>query len=132
MDIPNELLYGFNPPPLTHPSARRLKIKDPRCIQRYNELLDQACELAHLYYKMDTLHQAATDPMTEQQQKEYEELDSQICKLMEDAELKCRRLCVGNVAWSPTYKEIILVMEYWRMRISHILGLHNNVRQLVV
>ena len=26
-DIPNEYLLGFNPPPINHPNARRLKIK---------------------------------------------------------------------------------------------------------
>ena len=98
MDISNKLLYGFNPPPLSHPSARRLKMKDPRCIQRYNEKLHQDCEQALIYYKMDNLHQVATDPMTEQQQKEYEEIDGQLCKMMECAEPKCRRSCVGSVA----------------------------------
>ena len=34
-NITNECLYGFNPPPIYHQNARRLKTKDPRCVVRY-------------------------------------------------------------------------------------------------
>ena len=34
--------------------------------------------------------------------------------------------------WSPTYKRVNLVLEYWRMRKAHCLGLHRNIRQLIV
>ena len=33
VDIPTEFLLGFKPPPLTHPDARRLKMKDPRVVK---------------------------------------------------------------------------------------------------
>ena len=39
---------------------------------------------------------------------------------------------MGKVSWSPAYKKINLLLEYWRMRRSYILGLHHNVRQLIV
>ena len=105
IDIPNELIFGFNPPPLTHPNARRLKTKDPRCVKRYNEKLDEYCENEQIYYQMDNLHSMATDPLSATQQKEYERLDKQLCDMMTSAELKCRKICTGAIAWSPTYKK---------------------------
>ena len=39
---------------------------------------------------------------------------------------------MGTIPWSPSYKRINMEMEYWRMRKSHKLGLHRNVRQLLV
>ena len=32
IDIPEILLYGYNPPPLLNPNARRLKLEDPRVV----------------------------------------------------------------------------------------------------
>ena len=95
MDIPNKLIYGINPPPLTHPNARKLKMKDPRRVKRYNDRLHEECERAHMYHRMDTLHHNATDSLTKFQQQEYEQLDMELCKMMEIAKQKCRKLCVG-------------------------------------
>ena len=41
IDIPNEIIYGFNLSLINHPNARRLKMKDPRCVKRYNDELDE-------------------------------------------------------------------------------------------
>ena len=132
MDIPNKLIYGINPPPLTHPNARKLKMKDPRRVKRYNDRLHEECERAHMYHRMDTLHHNATDSLTKFQQQEYEQLDMELCKMIETVDQKCRKLCVGSVAWPPTYKRVNLVLEYWRMRKAYHLGLHKNIRQLIV
>ena len=51
---------------------------------------------------------------------------------MEKAELKCRKLKMGRVPWSPSYRKIQLEFDYWRMRSRYKLGLHRNVRQLQV
>ena len=69
MDIPNESLFVFNYPPLTHPNARRLKMKDPRRVNCYNNSLDKLYLEEQMYYYMDNLHQTATDPMIDMQQK---------------------------------------------------------------
>ena len=65
IDIPNELIYEFKPPPLTHPNARRLKMKDPRCVKRYNDKLDELCQKEQIYQRMNSLYESAEDPMTE-------------------------------------------------------------------
>ena len=49
LDIPNELMLGFNPPPLFHPEARRLKMEDPRVVQKCNEQLHKFCLNDNLY-----------------------------------------------------------------------------------
>ena len=58
----------------------------------------------------------SNDPLTAAQQVEYEEIDKQLCEMMEAAELQCRKLCTGVITWSPTYKMVMLELEYWRMR----------------
>ena len=51
---------------------------------------------------------------------------------MTNAEIKCRKLCTGSRHWSPTYKNINLELDYWRMRQRYLLDIHRNVRQLIV
>ena len=51
---------------------------------------------------------------------------------MDKAELKCRKLHTGEIPWSPTYKRVNLILLYWHLRKSHVLGLNSNVRQLIV
>ena len=73
---------------------------------------------------MNTLHQLATDPMTMAQQTEYEDIDRLLCIKMEKAENTCRKLCMGKTQWSPTYKKVMLTLEYWKMKKAYLLGLH--------
>ena len=44
IDIPNFLIYGFNPPPIIYLAARRLKMKDPRAVKGFLERLDKEFE----------------------------------------------------------------------------------------
>ena len=131
IDIPNELLLGFNPPPLSHPAARRLKINDPRIVKKYNTLLHEACLKDNLYERWDDLHGKVTTPLTKRLALEYETLDAIQEQHMSMAESKCRNLHTGVIPWSPTYKKVQLELDYWRMRLKHKLGMHRNVRQLI-
>ena len=45
-------------------------------------------------------------------QLKYDRLDDLICKIMDTAENKCRKVCMGIIPWSPSYKQINLEMEY--------------------
>ena len=103
MDIPNELIFGFNPPPINHPKARRLKIKDPRCVKRYNEKQGELCTELQIYQQMDNLHRTVSDPITNIQQIEYKEIDKLMGNIMDRAEKECRNICTGTIVWSPTY-----------------------------
>ena len=107
-------------------------MKDPRCVRRYTNTLDELCKKEALYQRMNSLHQIAIDPLTTAQQIEYEDIDKLLCINMEKAEKTCRKLHMGTTKWSPTYKKVMLTLEYWKMRKSYFLGLHSNVRQLIV
>ena len=134
IDIPNELIYGYNPPPVQHPNARRLKIKDPRVVDKYLNMLHKECTDNKLYELMDTLHSKVVpgNPLPPTLIKEFETLDRDIDTNMAKCEEKCRKLQCGAVPWSPTYRKVNMELDYWRMRQKYILGIHHNVRQLIV
>ena len=96
MDIPNELIFGYNLPTLNHPNARRLKMKDPRCVNKYCENLHQLCIKDQIYNRMNHLHQHASNPLSDAMMAEYENIDGKLCSLIEQAESKCRELHMGG------------------------------------
>ena len=105
VDIPKFLLYGYNPPQPTFPSARRLKLNDPRIVNRYISLLLESMHQHDLFQKMNDLHQQTQVQWTNVMAQEFEKIDKTIGRLMDDAESKCRKLRTGAVPWSPTYKK---------------------------
>ena len=132
VDIPTELIFGYNPPPIVHHLARRLKMDDPRVVDRYLEYLHEAFIEHDLFQRMNVLHINTVFPLSVTMQKEYEVIDEIVTDLMDKAELQCRQLHTGNVTWSPTYKKVCLQLVYWLMRRTKLKGLHSNTRQLIV
>ena len=132
MDIPKFLLYGYNPPQINTYRARRLRLEDPRVVQKYQDYLYQAMVDQDLFYRMEIIHRATTYPLPQWLQEEYEKVDKIVCNLMDKAEAQCRKLRTGTIPWSPTYQKCNLVLEYWLMRKSYFHKEHYNVRQLIV
>ena len=132
VDIPKFMLYGYNPPQPIFPSARRLKLNDPRVVQKYLTFLYHEMDKHDLFHRMDSIHKRAKLAFPSHLKKEYEAIDQLVCKLMDAAERQCRRLHTGAIAWSPTYKKACLELLYWLHRRTYILKCHQNVRQLIV
>ena len=117
IDIPAELLLGYNPPTCSMHHARRLKMEDPRIVKKYNDTLHKLLSEQDIYKAMSHLHRHATYPAPVWFQNEYERIDRTIQDCMEEAEKKCRKFRCGNVKWSPLYQEIHDTIDYWKARI---------------
>ena len=132
IDIPKFLLYGYNPTQPVFPSARRLKLQDPRVVTKYLTYLHNSMQDNDLFMKMDALHKNATSPLSQRMIDEYESMDVLICRLMDEAERQCRKLRTGSIPWSPAYKNACLLLEYWYKRRSYANRENANVRELIV
>ena len=132
VEIPKFLIYGYNPPAPVHFNARRLKLSDPRVVERYLTFLHYECEKHNIYQRMDRVHKFTSFPLPQAVIDEYEELDVLLSKLMQDAEKQCRKLHINSVPWSPAYKRACMLLDYWIQRRIYKKGLHQNVRQLKV
>ena len=106
MDIPNYLIFGFNPPPVLHPEAKKLKLRDPRVVKKIHR----------------------NNPLLAE---EYEEVMKRCNEYMKLSENKCRKLRCEEILWSPTYKLVMDKLLYGEMRKNYKLGLHKNVRQFI-
>ena len=123
-----------HPPPIQHPDTRRLKIKDPRVVDRYITMLHDKCSKDNLYELMCELHSRVTPdmPLSIIMIQEFEALNKVTDAKKELCEERRRKLCCGAVPWSSTYKKVNLELDYWIMRQKYLLGVHHNVRQLIV
>ena len=132
VDIPNHMLYGYNPPQPVFHFARRLTLKDPRVVSKYLVFLHSSMKEQDVFYRMNNLHKRTVYPLPTNLADEYEALDELVCTLMDKAEKQCRKLHTGRIPWSPTYKKCCQTLEYWLNRRSHFRKVHRNVRQLIV
>ena len=132
LDIPKSQIYGFNPQHPVFPSARRLKLRDPRIVTKYLKYLHSAMTDNDLFQKMNDLHQQSTLHFSKQLIDEFEEIDELVCRLMDEAEKQCRKIHAGAIPWSPAYKDSCLLLEYWLKRRSYYKNEHSNVRELIV
>ena len=80
---------------------------------------------------MEYIHSNMNCPLSEVLRAEFEEIDSILCRLMDEAEEQCRRLHMGAHPWSPTYTQANLRIEYWLNRMDYYFGINTNVRQLI-
>ena len=87
---------------------------------------------SQLYERMDLLYRQTSHPLQQHQIEDFEEMDAELCSMIENTEQSCRKFHMEIISWSPTYKNVSLEIEYWRMRRSYVLGLHRNVRQLII
>jgi len=126
------LLFGCKIPPHIHPGARRLKLHDPRIVNRYLELLYTSMINNKIYQRMNLLHSHTVYPLTFELAEQYELLDEEICDCMDMAETKCRKFHMGAVKFSPTYKAAVQMVELWKRRLAYRHGGDHNVRKMLV
>ena len=133
IEVTKNSSLGAKLPPIAKFSGRRLKMKDPRIVNRYLRLFEDACNKHHLFARTTSLFQSITpfEPLTKAQEEEYEKLDALRVKAMKNAERKCRKLYMGNVRWSPQYQLARDRIKYIRNCISKKKGTKIHARTLI-
>ena len=98
-------------------SARRLKLEDPRIIDRYLDILDTYLAAHKVYSRLRRLKSEYSPglPLTTAQVKEYEELDTIREAGMKHAEKHCWKLKMGKVQWSPALQKARDTITFWTL-----------------
>jgi len=131
-DIPKMLLLGCKIPPHTSPGARRLKLHDPRIVDKYLTLLHDSMSEKYIYFRMNLLHSQTVYPLPEELAGRYKLLDEEICDCMDAAEKDCQKFRMGAVKFSPSYKTAVQTVELWKHRLAYRNGDDYNVRKILV
>ena len=113
LDVPNTIALGHDPPPVTKPAARRLKLFDPRIKKRYLELYKKFLEQHRLFEKAVALKVFAPREYTDKEAALWEKLDRLRVQGMRYAERHCRKIRAGKKKWSPALKVAYNRVDFW-------------------
>lgn len=115
IDITFVNAFGHTMPPLFRPKARRLHFQDPRLVDNFIYLYHKHATKYNLFNRVMEFDQNYKYLSLEEVQQEYEVIDQVRCKVTATAELKCRKLRKGNVAFSPTLNAARLLIKAWSL-----------------
>ena len=130
-DIPLDTILGFNMSELQSFGARRLKLEDPRVVDRYLRTLHKYCIRHNVYNRFAALETITSYPLSQALIIQYDELDRIREKGMRKAEKACRRLHTGTWKWSPEFEESRQVIKLWTLVRRKLQGGRINTRKLL-
>lgn len=110
--------------------AKRLHCKDPRLIDNYIKLYHQFAAPFQLFERVNQLDLQAKFLPKPQVIAKYEELDELRCQAAAFAEAKCRKLWMGQVAFSPELNEARLLIKVWSLLVNKAKGRKVSSRML--
>jgi hypothetical protein len=114
IDISLENAFGYKPPRSSRPSARRLKSDNPQVRNRWLKVYEDFIRSHSLHTRQFQLEATITTPMSPDQITEYEYIRQKRLEGIELADLKCRKLCMGNVPFSAKYQRLTARIELWK------------------
>lgn len=132
IDVNKESALGTNYPDLPSHKARRLKCQDPRIVKKYLKTLDGFYKKHKVYQRANKLFREFQNPLTPQQQEEYEALDQLRVRGMHLAEKKCRKLKMGQRKWCPQFAEARKKINYIKTTISKLNNKKINTKLSVI
>jgi uncharacterized protein with von Willebrand factor type A (vWA) domain len=101
MDVMYETMYGHAIPLMVRHSIWRLKLQDPRVVNRFNEEYCTWIEQHGLSNHAFLLQATSTYPIAMEHTEEYEWLDQMKMKGLQYVDYQCWKLPMGEVPWSP-------------------------------
>ena len=133
IDVPNYQILGYKMNDIPRHKARRLKLEDPRVVQKYLRLLDSFFKTKGVYNKvtqLTALCKSANTPLP-RIQKEYNDIDKLREAGMHYAERRCRKLKMGGVPWSPEIKKARDRILFWSLVDKRRRGCHVGARRIL-
>ncbi len=131
IDISFEDAFGCKLQTSTPVAARRLHLKDPRVVNKYNKILEKELQRLRLPQRLFLLEtKVRAGVITEAQAKEYEAVHVAGLHCKAHAERKCRKMKMGGVDWSPAYQQSRDAIELWALLRRKKLGMKVSSRRL--
>jgi hypothetical protein len=115
IDVSYITAFGHVMPALNRPKARRLHNKDPRVVANYVRVFKSFIKKNNLVNLLDSLRQLKCFPLSSNGIELYEKIDELRCTGVQRAEKKCRKLCMGQVAFSPILHQARCTIKAWSL-----------------
>jgi hypothetical protein len=105
-------------PPLNKRTPKRLHCKDPRLVENFVTLYHQFASPLQLFIQMQELEHNGPFMSRYELIQRYEELGLLRCEATAFAELHCRKLHTGQVAFSPELNAFRRRIKAWLLLLS--------------
>jgi hypothetical protein len=107
-------IFGNESTTIWRPYARRLKMDDPRIVQRYNHMRETLIKQDNLLSNLITLNnQISEQGLNPSTERDIEWLTHVRCMHIMRIDRLCRKFKVGNVLWSPVLQQSIDRIRYY-------------------
>ena len=113
IDIDFQKLLGENRFVIKRPQIRRLKCEDPRIVSNYNRIFESHGQKNKIYNTFHQLKDQFGTHFTRQSQSNLIHLDYSVTTATHVAESKCRKLRMGNIAFTAELAKMRGVIELW-------------------
>ena len=104
--------------PITKRKPKRLHCRDPRLVDNYIHLYHQFANPLKLFEQVQAFEKLASFLSKNEIAQRYEELDALRCEATTFAEKRCRKLRLGQVAFSPELNMSRLKIQAWLLLIA--------------
>ena len=133
IDVKSSNLIGYRMNDIPRHKARRLKLDDPRVVDKYNRLLDQHLRSHNVYNRIDQLENKLKQEgrITPELKHQYDSLDKIREEGMKFAEKRCRKLRMGGVEWSPSIQKARNTILFWTLVRKRRKGCKVSVRKIL-
>jgi hypothetical protein len=108
-----ESALGFQPPKPSYLTPQCLTLTDPRVIRRYNKVLRREHSCLRLSARSFDLQISVPLGLTQAQYTEYETLAHLDDCARKHANKKCRKLCMGAIEYSDSFKIARGAVDLW-------------------
>jgi hypothetical protein len=114
IDLPMSIFGGSNLK-TSRPTARRLKLEDPRIVERFITAYATAVKDLNLPKRIADLTDSVRGRLSIPQQEEFEAIDLVRTAAVLEAEKSCRKLRMGNIPWTPQLTQAQRILAYHRL-----------------
>jgi hypothetical protein len=116
LDIDDANMLGNNPEPVRKSKARRLQCRNTQVRKRFEDVYILHLQNNNMPERSQEGERAAKEKRwTLSQEVEWEIFDDLRLEGVDQAASKCRKLCVGNVDWSPTSTQLRVTVVFLRL-----------------
>jgi hypothetical protein len=120
LDLNLDATLGTSLTTIWRPAARRLKLIDPRVVNRFIDVRSAYENAAHVLTRLLPIHSAISNgTVSPHLFNKLETLDSIRQAGILHADRKCRKLKHGNIACSPTYQTEVFKIRYLKSCIRY-------------
>ena len=115
IDVTNANLFGFKIRDIPRHPARRMQCTLPWVKHRFKEDYRQILRSNNVHQRIYSLQILAQQiPWNEAMSTEFNDIMNIWESAILEADSKCRKLCMGQVAYSDTYARVIKQIELWK------------------